>query len=29
MLVYANHLRVQGADAELAVFRAIGGWLKE
>ncbi len=29
MLVYANHLRVQGADVELAVFRAIGGWLKE
>ena len=29
MLVYANQLRVQGADAEWAVFRAIGGWLKE
>ena len=29
MLVYANHLRIQGADAEPAVFKAIGGWLKE
>ena len=29
MLVYANHLRVQGADAETAVFKAVGGWLKE
>ena len=29
MLVYANHLRVQGADAEGAVFKAVGGWLKE
>ena len=29
MLVYANRLRVQGADAEWAVFKAIGGWLKE
>ena len=29
MLVYANHLRVQGTDAEWAVFKAIGGWLKE
>ena len=29
MLVYANHLRVQGADAEPAIFRAVGGWLKE
>ena len=29
MLVYANRLRVKGADAELAVFKAIGGWLKE
>ena len=29
MLVYANHLRVQGADAEWAVSKAVGGWLKE
>ena len=29
MLVYANHLRVQGVDAEWAVFKAIGGWLKQ
>ena len=29
MLVYANWLRVQGADAESAVFKAVGGWLKE
>ena len=29
MLVYANHLRVQEGDAERAVFKAIGGWLKE
>ena len=29
MLVYANHLRVEGTDAEEAVFRAVGGWLKE
>ena len=29
MLVYANHLCIQGADAEPAVFKAIGGWLKE
>lgn len=29
MLVYANYLRVQGTDAEWAVFKAIGGWLKE
>ena len=29
MLVYANYLRVQGIDAEEAVFKAIGGWLKE
>ena len=29
MLVYANRLRVQGAKAESAVFKAIGGWLKE
>ena len=29
MLVYANRLRVKGSDAELPVFKAIGGWLKE
>jgi hypothetical protein len=29
MLVYANHLSLQGSDAEDAVFKAIGGWLKE
>ena len=29
MLVYANQLRVQGPDSEAAVFKAIGGWLKE
>ena len=29
MLVYANRLCVQGAKAESAVFKAIGGWLKE
>jgi hypothetical protein len=29
MLVYANHLKVHGTGAEAAVFRAIGGWLKE
>jgi hypothetical protein len=29
MLVYANHLNFQGADAEEAIFKAIGGWLKE
>jgi hypothetical protein len=29
MLVYANYLSVQGEDAENAVFRAIGGWLKD
>ena len=29
MLVYANHLRFQGGDAESAVFKAIGGWLKD
>ena len=29
MLVYANRLRFQGADSERAVFKAIGGWLKE
>ena len=29
MLVYANHLRIHGPDAETAVFKAVGGWLKE
>lgn len=29
MLVYANHLSFQGAEAEAAVFKAVGGWLKE
>lgn len=29
MLVYANHLAFQGSNAENAVFKAIGGWLKE
>jgi len=29
MLVYANHLAFQGVDAEQAVFKAIGAWLKE
>ena len=29
MLVYANHLRIHGADAETAAFKAVGGWLKE
>lgn len=29
MLVYANHLSFQGAGAEEAVFKALGGWLKE
>jgi hypothetical protein len=29
MLVYANHLSFQGPGAEDAVFKAIGGWLKE
>lgn len=29
MLVYANHLTVHGPGAEDAVFKAIGGWLKE
>ena len=29
MLVYANRLRVQGSEAESAVFKTIGGWLKE
>ena len=29
MLVYANHLSFEGSGAETAVFKAIGGWLKE
>ncbi len=29
MLVYANHLIFQGAGAGEAIFKAIGGWLKE
>jgi hypothetical protein len=29
MLVYANYLEFCGADAEQAIFKAIGGWLKE
>jgi hypothetical protein len=29
MLVYANHLGFQGTGAEEAIFKAIGGWLKE
>lgn len=29
MLVYANSLTFHGPDAESAVFRAVGGWLKE
>lgn len=29
MLVYANHLSFQGAGAEEAIFKAVGGWLKE
>ena len=29
MLVYANHLCFLGAGAEDAIFKAIGGWLKE
>lgn len=29
MLVYANHLSLQGTGAEEAIFKAIGGWLKE
>lgn len=29
MLVYANHMSFQGQGAEEAVFKAIGGWLKE
>ena len=29
MLVYANHLNLHGQGTEEAVFKAIGGWLKE
>lgn len=29
MLVYANHFQFHGADAEDAIFKGIGGWLKE
>ena len=29
MLVYANHLEMEGSAASEAAFRAIGGWLKE
>jgi hypothetical protein len=29
MLVYANHLSFQGAGAEEAILKGIGGWLKE
>lgn len=29
MLVYANHLRLQGEGSRDAIFRAIGAWLKE
>ena len=29
MLVYANYLSFQGTGAEEAIFKAIGGWLKE
>lgn len=29
MLVYANHLSFHGAGAEAAIFRGVGGWLKE
>lgn len=29
MLVYANHLSFEGVGADEAVFKAIGGWLKE
>jgi hypothetical protein len=29
MLVYANHLTFEGADAERAVLKGIGAWLKE
>jgi hypothetical protein len=29
MLVYANHFRFEGEGVEEAIFKAIGGWLKE
>lgn len=29
MLVYANHLSIQGPNADEAVFKAVGGWVKE
>jgi hypothetical protein len=29
VLVYANHLKFTGTDAEEAIFKGIGGWLKE
>ena len=29
MLVYANHLSFQGSGAGTAIFKGIGGWLKE
>jgi hypothetical protein len=29
MLVYANHLSFRGGDAEQAILKGIGGWLKE
>ena len=29
MLVYANHLTFRGAGAEAAIFKGVGGWLKE
>jgi len=29
MLVYANHLNFEGTGAEEAIFKGIGGWLKE
>ena len=29
MLVYANHLSFEGGGAEEAIFKALGGWLKE
>lgn len=29
MLVYANHLSIEGLGAEEAIFKAVGSWLKE
>ena len=29
MLVYANNLSIEGAGAEAAIFKGIGGWLKQ